>query len=53
MTEINTDETYRDCAKVWELDSFLDFYEFKRVETRMASPSVTWGDAVYLKSHLL
>jgi FkbM family methyltransferase len=53
MTEINTDSTYDGNAFVWELDAFLDFYEFKRVETSMASPSVTWGDAVYLKSHLL
>lgn len=53
MTEVNTDSTYEDCAKVWELDAFLDFYDFKRTDTQMASPSVTWGDAVYIKTNLL
>lgn len=46
-TEINTEDVYKNCAKVEELDSFLLPYGFKRVLTQMACQS--WGDALYLK----
>lgn len=47
MTEVNRDEVYVGCAKVSELDSFLNNYGFKRLETTWAG--VTWGDAFYAK----
>jgi FkbM family methyltransferase len=46
-TEVNRDEVYKDCAKVWEIDSFLEEYGFYRVETDWIGK--TWGDALYLK----
>lgn len=46
-TEINTDEIYKNCAKVKELDSFLKEFGFIRVMTKMACDS--WGDALYIK----
>ena len=36
-----------------EMDDFLSFYDFVRVETKMASANLTWGDAVYIKNNLL
>lgn len=46
-TEINTEEVYKKCVQVEELDLFLQFFGFKRVATQMACKS--WGDALYLK----
>jgi hypothetical protein len=43
--EINRDEVYEGCAKVWELDAFLN--GFTRVETSWQGGS--WGDAIYIK----
>lgn len=48
--EINRDEIYEGCAKVWELDAFLGEYGFIRVETSWAGG--TWGDAIYIKNNL-
>jgi len=33
LSEVNNDEVYENCAKVEQLDKFLSFYGFKRVET--------------------
>lgn len=44
-TEINTDEVYKGCAKVEQIDKFLS--DFERVETVMQSK--TWGDALYVR----
>lgn len=46
--EINRDEVYEGCAKVWELDTFLGGFGFTRVETSWAGG--TWGDAIYTKN---
>jgi len=45
-TEVNRDEVYEGCAKVWELDTFLT--DFTRVETSWGGG--TWGDAIYIKN---
>lgn len=45
-TEVNRDEVYEGCAKVWELDAFLK--DFTRVETDWSGR--TWGDALYIKN---
>lgn len=45
-TEINRDEVYEGCAKVWELDAFLK--DFTRVETSWAGGA--WGDAIYTRN---
>lgn len=48
MTEVNRDELYENCARVEELDAFLEGYGFSRVETDWAGG--TWGDAFYIKN---
>lgn len=47
VTEVNIDEVYEDCAKMYELDDFLRAYNFERVETCMGGG--LWGDALYIK----
>lgn len=49
FTEINFDELYKDCVRVWELDEFLSSFGFVRVETLMANGGVMWGDALYIR----
>jgi FkbM family methyltransferase len=44
-TEVNTDELYRGCAKMDEIDNLL--HEFDRVETNLVGGN--WGDAIYLR----
>lgn len=46
--EVNRDEVYEGCAKVWELDAFLGELGFIRKETSWAGG--TWGDAIYIKN---
>jgi hypothetical protein len=46
--EVNTEEVYKGCALITELDNFLDTYKFKRVITEMTEYG--WGDAVYIKT---
>lgn len=48
FTEINTDYVYENCALVEQIDRYLSFYSFKRVETVMYS-NHPWGDALYIK----
>jgi len=47
MTEVNRAELYKGCARIEELDSFLNNYGFERVETTWDGG--TWGDAFYVK----
>lgn len=47
MSEVNRDEVYINCAKVWELDEFLGNFGFKRTITTW--DGLTWGDAFYEK----
>ncbi len=47
ITEVNRDEVYKNCAKIEELDKFLNTYGFERVETTW--DGITWGDAFYKK----
>jgi FkbM family methyltransferase len=46
--EVNRDEIYEGCAKVWDLDVMLK--DFTRVETSWAGGQ--WGDAIYIKNKL-
>jgi len=46
-TEINTEQVYKGCVEVTELDEFLSKFGFSRVLTDLAPKS--WGDALYLK----
>jgi FkbM family methyltransferase len=47
MSEINIDNVYKKCSKLWDLDEFLNKYKFKRVITSM--DGILWGDAFYIK----
>ena len=47
ISEVNRADVYKNCAKVEELDNFLNDYNFNRVETDWAGS--TWGDALYIK----
>lgn len=46
MTEVNKDEVYVDCAKVWELDEMLG--DFERVKTHWVG-NQGWGDGLYIR----
>jgi FkbM family methyltransferase len=49
LTEVNTDELYKNCALIEDLDYFLGKYNFKRVKTVLDIDSQAWGDALYIK----
>jgi FkbM family methyltransferase len=45
--EVNTEEVYKGCAILKDLDKFLEDIGFKRVETVMTGNG--WGDALFLR----
>jgi hypothetical protein len=45
--EVNTEDVYKGCGKLDEIDTFVSKYGFKRVITQMTHAG--WGDALYLK----
>lgn len=45
--EINTQEVYKGCGLVSEIDSYVGKYGFTRVKTSMTSEG--WGDALYVR----
>jgi FkbM family methyltransferase len=47
-TEVNTEEVYKGCCLVSELDEYLKKYGFTRVATQMCE-NYGWGDAFYLR----
>jgi FkbM family methyltransferase len=48
ISEVNRDEVYENCAKVEELDQFLNQFNFERNETNWMGG--IWGDAFYIKN---
>jgi hypothetical protein len=46
-TEVNTNQVYKGCAIINELDDYLQQFGFVRVETKMTS--FEWGDAFYIR----
>jgi len=46
--EVNTEEVYKGCAQMGEIDIYLAQFGFKRVITRLEAEG--WGDALYIKS---
>jgi FkbM family methyltransferase len=48
-TEVNTQDVYKDCSKLHDLDAFLIPHGFTRVETCMYG-NAGWGDALYIRS---
>jgi len=51
ISEVNRADLYKKCARVEQIDEFLEKYGFKRVETDWAG--YTWGDALYIKEKTL
>lgn len=47
ISEVNRDFVYEGCVLIEELDSYLEEFNFKRLETTW--DGVTWGDALYIK----
>jgi hypothetical protein len=45
--EVNTEEVYKGCALIDELDTYLSTFGFKREITKITE--FGWGDAVYIK----
>ena len=45
--EVNTEEVYKGCGRLSEIDTFLGAYNFIRVKTQMTE--FGWGDALYVK----
>ena len=45
--EVNTEEVYKGCAKIDEIDTFLRPHGFVRVETNITPHG--WGDALYIR----
>lgn len=48
MTEINSADVYVGCARVEQLDAFLDGFGFRRAETYWV-PGQGWGDGLYVR----
>jgi hypothetical protein len=46
LLEVNSKELYINCAKIDEIDNFLEQYNFKRIMTNMTVHG--WGDAMYI-----
>lgn len=47
-TEVNSEQVYKGCALVTELDEYLKKYGLLRVETKWTN--YKWGDAFYIRS---
>jgi Methyltransferase FkbM domain len=45
--EVNTEEVYKGCALIGNMDAFLESHGFTRVMTDITGAG--WGDAIYLK----
>ena len=50
--EVNKRDVYIDCAKVSEVDEYLELFGFKRITTRWV-PLKGWGDAFYMNLTLI
>jgi FkbM family methyltransferase len=48
-SEVNNDQTYEGNALIEDLDNFLHWYGFERVETYWPSKNWSWGDSVWVK----
>ncbi len=45
--EVNTEEVYKGCGLIGEIDEYVATFGFKRVRTEMTQYG--WGDAIYIK----
>ena len=49
-SEVNKKEVYEGCAKIEEIDEYLNDFAFKRIATRWAYKT-GWGDALWIKKN--
>jgi FkbM family methyltransferase len=49
--EVNTEEVYKGCGKLWQIDELVAKYGFTRVRTEMTHCG--WGDALYVKTKVI
>jgi len=49
-TEVNTEEVYKNCAKMNEIDDYLKQFGFIRRDVRIYN-QFGWGDAIYIKQN--
>ena len=47
-SEVNSEEVYKDCALIHEIDEYLSKHNFKRCATKFYR-KCGWGDAFYIK----
>lgn len=47
-TEVNTEEVYKGCNLLPEMDEYLDNHGFRRVKTHLYT-KFGWGDALYIR----
>ena len=50
-TEVNLDEIYMNCARIEQIDAYLNEFGFKRALTKLPESDL-WGDALYLKKDI-
>ena len=48
-TEVNTEDVYKGCDRMKDIDEYLSKFGFQRAATHVIS-QVGWGDAFYIKS---
>jgi hypothetical protein len=48
-TEVNTEDVYKGCDRMDDMDKYLSNFGFKRAATHVIT-HVGWGDAFYIKS---
>jgi FkbM family methyltransferase len=51
-TEVNRNQTYKNCALIEDIDDYLKLYKFKRIETKWGTDRLSWGDAFYIKEYI-
>jgi FkbM family methyltransferase len=49
--EVNDEEVYKECSLLPQIDSYLDYFNFIRLKTKMTKAH--WGDAFYIKEGIL
>lgn len=45
--EVNTEQVYKGCAQIGDIDQFLEAFGFTRIRTEITEHN--WGDALYIK----
>jgi len=48
--EVNKKHEYKDCPLLSDIDSYMDYFGFKRVELEWCG-GFSWGDAFYIKNN--